>query len=525
MYRLLVIIFLFPIVLLGQEMPPRDWHHLDAEKDSIQGVSVYEAYDLLKGKKSNTVIVAVIDSGVDIEHEDLQGSIWVNEDEVAGNGIDDDKNGYVDDVYGWNFLGGKDGTNIEFDTYEITRQYAKLREKYGDSPFIEEGDEAEFDFWKEIERKYKYRSEKAMKEYAIYRDIRDNLEAGMNTLKAHFDVDTLNLEEIKAIKQAPDSVRRARAALMNVSRMLGGEDDFESLLVELDGAVYHFEVQVKYGYNTEYNPREVIGDDWDNPYEVGYGNNDVEGPFADHGTHVSGIIAATRNNNLGIDGIAPDVKIMSVRTVPNGDERDKDVAAAIRYAVDNGAQIINLSFGKSFENRREVVDSAVDYAIGKNVLMVFGAGNSSKDLDVEDTFPTPKRANGGRVNQWISVGAVNWTADQNFPADFSNYGQTSVDIFAPGVRVTSTIPDNKYEPMDGTSMAAPVVTGVAAMIMSYFPELSAKEVQDVLMGSVTKYANLEVVKPGTEETVPFSQLSISGGVVNAKKAVMLAMER
>jgi cell wall-associated protease len=525
MYRYLIAFMLFPTSILAQETPPRDWQHLDAEKDSIHGVSVYEAYKLLEGKKARTVTVAVIDSGVDIEHEDLQGSIWVNEDEVAGNGIDDDGNGYTDDVYGWNFLGGADGTNIEFDTYEITRQYAKLREKYGDSPFIEEGQEEEFDFWKEIERKYRNRSEKAMKEYAIYRDIRDNVEAGMNTLKAHFEVDTLDLNEIIAIKQAPDSVRRARAALLNVSRMLGGEDDFESLLVELDGAVYHFEVQVKYGYNTEYNPREVIGDNWDNPYEVGYGNNDVEGPFADHGTHVSGIIAAKRNNNLGIDGIAPNVKIMSIRTVPNGDERDKDVAAAIRYAVDNGARVINMSFGKSFENRREVVDSAVDYAVRKNVLMVFGAGNSSKDLDVEDTFPTPERADGSRVEQWISVGAVNWTADENFPADFSNYGQYSVDMFAPGVRVTSAIPDNKYEPMDGTSMAAPVVTGVAALIMSYFPELSAKEVQDILMNSVTKYPNLKVIKPGSEETVPFSQLSISGGVVNAKKAVMLAMER
>ncbi|MEQ9230444.1 MAG: S8 family serine peptidase, partial [Cyclobacteriaceae bacterium] len=321
-----------------------------------------------------------------------------------------------------------------------------------------------------------------------------------------------------------EPVKRAQSGLLNISRMLGGESDFESLILELNDAVHHFEVQVKFGYSLQYNPREVIGDNPDDLFEVGYGNSDVEGPFAQHGTHVSGIIGAVRSNDLGIDGVAPNVKLMMLRAVPNGDERDKDVAAAIRYAVDNGAKIINMSFGKGFDDTRMVVDSAVDYAVKNDVLLVFGAGNSGDDLDVEETYPTPSRADGSRVPQWISVGAVNWQADQNYPADFSNYGRGSVDLFAPGVQITSTTPDNNYEPLDGTSMAAPVVSGVAALLKSYFPKLSAKDIQDILMKSVTTFEDLEVVKPGSKELVPFSTLSISGGVVNAKTAVMLALE-
>ncbi len=508
----------------AQDYPPADWHHLDFEKDGIQGVSVREAYDLLKGKEAGEVLVAVIDSGLDIEHEDLQGRIWVNEDEIAGSGLDDDQNGFIDDIHGWNFIGGKDGAHVEFDTYEITRQYVKLRAKYENKPFAGQGNEEEFAKWLEIERKYKYRSGQALKEFAFYRDIRDNTEQMMNILKEHLGVDTLELEAIDGIKKASDPVKRAQSGLMNISRMLGGESDFESLILELSDAVHHFEVQVKYGYSLQYNPREVIGDNPDDLFEIGYGNNDVEGPFAQHGSHVSGIIGANRANDLGLDGIAPKVKLMMLRAVPNGDERDKDVAAAIRYAVDNGARIINMSFGKGFDDTRMVVDSAVDYAVKNNVLMVFGAGNSSNDLDVEETYPTPSRADGSRVPQWISVGAVNWQADQNYPADFSNYGRSSVDIFAPGVQVTSTVPDDSYEPLDGTSMAAPVVSGVAALLMSYFPDLSARDVQDILMKSVTTFEDLEVVKPGTKEVVPFSSLSISGGVVNAKRAVLLAME-
>ena len=511
--------------LFAQVDPPANWYNLDYAQNRVQGASVELAYELLKGRESDTVIVAVIDSGVDIAHEDLQGKIWQNRDEIAGNGIDDDNNSYVDDVNGWNFIGGKDGSQVEFDTYEITREYAKLKAKYDMISYVEEEQEAEFDSWKEIKRMYKNRSKKAMQEFAFYRDVRNSTADYMTTLKDYLKVDELNSDTLDAIMVDNPEVMRAKNALTNIARLLGDQTDFESLLTELSAATHHFEVQVKYGYNTEYNTREIVGDNWEDAYEVGYGNNIVNGPAADHGTHVAGIIAANRSNELGTRGVAEKVVIMPIRAVPNGDERDKDVAAAIRYAVDNGARVINMSFGKSFENRREVVDESIKYAAQNGVLMISSAGNSNKDSDIHTTYPSPVDSAGVKAKNWISIGAIGWKADENFVASFSNYGRTTIDLFSPGVKIKSTYPDNQYVDNDGTSMASPVVSGVAALILSHFPELSGEEVRQLLLDSVTTFPELEVKIPGKEEMALFADLSITGGVINAAKAVELALER
>jgi subtilisin family serine protease len=299
--------------------------------------------------------------------------------------------------------------------------------------------------------------------------------------------------------------------------------ELEFALGQLVEAVNHYKTAVEFGYNMEFNSRTVIGDNPNDLYEKGYGNNDVEGPDPKHGTHVAGIIGANRKNDIGVKGIADNVQIMSVRAVPNGDERDKDVANAIIYAADNGAKIINMSFGKAFSPGKEAVDKAVKYAESKGVLLIHAAGNDHDDLDVDANFPNRTFDKGGQAKNWLEIGASSWGADENFVGSFSNYGKKSVDLFAPGVQIYSTTPGNTYEDLQGTSMACPATSGVAAVLLSYFPDLSATQVKDILRQSTRKFDGLKVTRPGTKTEVPFDQLSMTGGMVNAYEAVKLAM--
>ena len=499
------------------------WHLSDPGEGEIQGIALDRAYDLLRGKTSKTVIVAVIDSGIDIDHEDLKDKIWTNVKEIPGNGVDDDQNGYVDDVNGWNFIGARDGTNVVYDTYELTREYARLKSKYEFNAMPGDENEEEFSYWLDLKQKYQNRSKEAMRQYVFYRDVRNNtlgMIEGISILFGHNNFTKADLDSLQSDKSTIKEIKSRLTEMMRLFNM----DSISQVKDYLDQALEHFEVQVKYGYNIDYNPRTIIGDKWDDPLEKGYGNNDVKGTFADHGTHVAGIIAANRSNKVGVAGIAEDVLIMPIRVVPNGDERDKDVANAIRYAADNGAKIINMSFGKSFEYRREVVDAAIDYATSKGVLFVQGAGNSNKNSDKVANFPTPIRVDRDttHLTNYISVGATGELANEHLVASFSNYGKRSVDLFAPGVQVYSTVPDNAYEPLDGTSMASPVVAGVAALLLSYYPNLSPIQLRQILLDSVLTFDELDVKVPGIEKTALFSSLSISGGIVNAANAVQLA---
>lgn len=519
----IVFVFAFGLTVLvsAQEKAPESWFTLDPEADKSQGVSADKVHEMMKNRQSRTVIVAVIDSGVDIEHEDLQGKIWTNEDEIPGNGIDDDKNGYIDDVNGWNFIGGKDGENVDADTYELTREYARLKPIYEGIKKVAKKKRAAFDYWKEVEKQFIDQSSKAFKQHDFYSNMRMNTIRFNTLLMAYLDVEKLALEQVKAIESDDETIQEAKQSMILILSQLG-DADFSVVLEQLNGAVEHFEVQAKYGYNTEFDSREIVGDNWEDPYEIGYGNNNVEGPDASHGTHVSGIIAAVRDNELGMRGIAENVVIMPIRAVPNGDERDKDVANAIRYAVDNGANVINMSFGKSYVYRKNVVDEAIRYAVSKNVLMIHAAGNSGDDLDTESNYPTPMLTDTERATSWIEVGASSWGDNEELVGSFSNYGKSSVDLFAPGVKLYSTTPDDEYASFSGTSMAAPTTAGVAAVVMSYFPDLTAEQVRKVLTQSTRKFGDLEVNKPGTEEKIMFSELSITGGLINAVEAVKFA---
>lgn len=519
--------------------PPEDWFLRDPAADSVQGVSAEKTYStLLHGRPSKTVLVAVIDSGVDIEHEDLKDVIWVNEDEIPGNGVDDDKNGYVDDVHGWNFIGGKGG-NVNEDTYEVTREYARLKPIYAniDEKKVGKKQKGEYEYWKKVKAKYDNDSnhsneqfEQYRKQYEMYINAYRTIQFCDSVLEKSSGKPVLK-SSLSSIPEVNDTINFAKQTLTKFFNSIEGDFTVKDFLKDLDGfldqleeGVNHYRVAVQYGYNTEFNSRTVIGDDPENVNEKYYGNNDVEGPDARHGTHVAGIIGANRNNTIGIRGIADNVRIMPVRAVPNGDERDKDVANAIIYATDNGARIINMSFGKSFSPQKAAVDKAVKYAESKGVLLIHAAGNDSDDLDTKANYPNKNFEKGGTANSWLEIGASAFGTDEHFVGSFSNFGKKSVDLFAPGVQIYSTTPNDHYENLQGTSMASPATAGVAAILLSYFPDLTATQVRDILRQSARKFDNLKVTKPGTkDELVNFSELSSTGGIVNVYEAVKLAM--
>lgn len=509
-----------PEVVVTPESAPDEWHHLDPEESPFYGISTERAYrEILAEKKpAKKVVVAVIDSGVDTEHEDLRDMIWVNEDEIPGNDIDDDQNGYVDDIHGWNFIGGPDGRHVGYDTYEVTRELVRLQPLYGkaDPDTLSAEAQKEYAYYQEVRSAYQEKINEMQQFYMNASIASGALTKADSILTSHFGSDSFTPEQVEVIDAADEEVDKARMIYLYFSEF---GLDAKSLARETK----NLEGSLRYGLNPEYNPRNIVGDNYDDPKETGYGNNNVQGPEPFHGTHVAGVIAAERGNGAGIDGIASNVEIMVLRAVPNGDERDKDVANAIRYAVDNGARIINMSFGKDYSPWKEVVDEAVRYAGEKDVLLVHAAGNDGSNIDSTASYPTRTFADGGQAPNWIEVGASSWKREGELVATFSNYGANTVDLFAPGVHMYSAIPHQEYDHADGTSAAAPVVSGVAALVMSYYPELTAGQVRDILLRSATPVHGQLVAVPGSDgRSADFAALSRTGGIVNAYKALLLA---
>ena len=348
----------------------------------------------------------------------------------------------------------------------------------------------------------------------------------------------INVANVTAISKDNKEAARGKKVLLNmledgeVANIDAAKKDIKE---QLSGAVEHFDNQLKYQYNPDFNDRAaIVGDNPENSYERYYGNNDSRGPDASHGTHVAGIIAASRNNGKGMDGVADNVRIMSVRCVPDGDERDKDVANAIIYAVDNGATILNMSFGKSYSYDKAAVDKAVRYAADHDVLIVHAAGNDANNNDIGGNFPTKKfEKRGGlfkpkKAGNWLEIGALSWKSGEDLPATFSNYGKKNVDVFSPGVAIYSTTPDNTYASYQGTSMASPACAGVAAIIRSYYPDLNVAQVKEIIRESSVKSENMVKLpsKSRDPKAVPtmvkFSELSNTGGFASSTNAAVLA---
>ncbi|HZB11822.1 MAG TPA: S8 family peptidase [Chryseolinea sp.] len=529
------------IELQEQDTTPvaSDWFLRDPETDKLQGTSTEKTYStLLQGKPSKTVRVAVIDSGIDVEHEDLKGIIWTNDDEIADNGIDDDKNGYVDDIHGWNFLGGKNGS-VNQETYELTREYIRLKPLYDsiDEKKVKKKNKAEYELWKKVKAEFekelssnKEQYELFSQQYNMYVNALGTLNYCDSIVSKNLGVSSVSKSSLASVNSTNDTIRFAKETLLKVLENVDGDilvDEFlEELtlyLGELKEGVEHFKSAVEYGYNPSFNPRTIVGDNPNDPYEKNYGNNDLKGGDPKHGTHVAGVIGANRKNDIGIKGIADNVEIIAIRVVPpSGDERDKDIANGIIYAVDNGAQIINMSFGKDYSPHKEAIDKAVKYAEQKGVLLMHSAGNESENLDNTTVFPNRYYQNKKAAPNWMEIGASSWGRDSTLVASFSNYGKKSVDLFAPGVEIYSTTPNNEYEYLQGTSFSCPVASGVAALVWSYFPDLTSEQVKNILTQSSRKFDGLKVTEPGSGDEVPFSDLSITGGMINAYEAIKLA---
>lgn len=532
-YQAGLVALLLPLAAVAQTpsptpaTPPTQWHLLDPQQNNgVMGLSAERTYqELLKGRPATPVTVAVIDGGVDTAHVDLRHVLWHNPKEIAGNGKDDDNNGYIDDVYGWNFIGGKDGRNIDVEAYEDTRMLARLEPLYKGKTRnqVPAAKRAEFDLYQQVKKSYQTHYKEDHEQYDQLKDVYPQTQAVADQVKQALGVARLDTATLHNPPTDNADLRKI-SQLFYQNLKAGGYADMEAVLDDMKHAYDQTKNLVEYSLDLNYNPRNIVGDDPDNVQQRVYGNADVTGPDPTHGTHVAGIIAGDRTNNVGILGVAGlPVRIMAVRAVPNGDERDKDVANAIRYAVDNGAQVINMSFGKYFSPHREAVEEAIRYADTKGVLLVHSAGNESIDIDTKKQYPSPVFLNTKTIPNLITVGASARTNNQELVADFSNYGKKNVDVFAPGVQIYSTLPHNTYGNESGTSMAGPMVAGMAAVLKSYFPKLSPEDLKRIIRESATPL-HTKVLKPGGKTTVDFAELSNTGGVVNLYKAVQMAQQ-
>jgi len=484
------------------------WSHLDLIKDSIPGMSVDRAYaELLQGKKGVKVIVGIVDSGVDIEHPDLQGMIWTNPKEIPGNGIDDDKNGFIDDVHGWNFLGDAVHENLE-----LTR-------------IVKKGDDGSAQY-KAALAQYEEKTAKVLED----KQQVDALLDFHNTIKKALNKTTYKLEDLSTLTSTDPKVARSKMVMTQILTNAGPTFDPEAELEDYRESVYD---QFNYNLNKEYDGRKIVGDNPEDIKDNRYGNNVVFGPDKEkalHGTHVAGIIAQIRGNDLGGDGVSNNVEILTVRAVPDGDEYDKDIALAIRYAVDNGAKVINGSFGKSFSPHKKWVYDAIKYAAKKDVLIVHAAGNDGYNIDKTENINYPNDSEDNVkefTNNVITIGAINKAYGENVVAPFSNFGKINVDVFAPGEEIYATVPNNKYKYLQGTSMASPNAAGVAALIRSYYPKLKAAQVKQILIDSGVALPSMIILgeNPNPDQkpvAVSSAESSKSAKMVNAYNALLMA---
>lgn len=537
MFRGILSLVALPLFIASShaQQVPKSWYQLDPARDSFYGISLNKAYDFLKdqNKKAQPVIVAVLDSGIDTTHEDLKTVLWRNPKEIPGNGIDDDKNGYVDDVYGWNFLGNKDGRNIHKASDERSRIFHKWKNEFAGKIInpedMSEKQREQFLTWQKAMNELNFSLEEQM-ELRFIEVTTKALKKHDKILRQEMGCEEYNTEKLEKFQPISRLAKDAKLGFLTCMKMIGldAEEKNTVLLNQLEeyieGKKTAFESKEK--APKDYRA-EIIGDNYYNLEDRFYGNADVMGPNPDHGTHVSGLIAAQRNNGKGIDGVADNVRIMMLRVVPDGDEYDKDIALAIRYAVDNGAKVINMSFGKSFSPEKNWVDSAIRYAEQHDVLVLHSSGNEGANIDEKEVFPNSWLKQWNTVaSNFITVGASSDPKiSGSITAEFSNYGKERVDVFAPGVKIYSTMPGgDRYGNQQGTSMSTPIVSGIAALLRSYYPHLTAVQIKQIIEKSVLiPDSGSFCFKPGPKsDIVPFNTLSKTGGIVNAYKAVVVA---
>jgi cell wall-associated protease len=495
--------------------------HLSDPMSGFEGIGLNRVSTPQKPNDEQEIVVAVIDSGVEITHPALKNKIWTNEKEIPGNGIDDDGNGYIDDVHGWNFLGGTDGKNIDDDTLEVTREAARYDKKIAAGEILSE---AEIEYFEAAKKDHAELLAEATNEFEKTESVFQALQSAQLLLVEKLNLADFNKETLEKIESTDSDVLEAKKIMLQVVK------DFRSI-ARYYRFRYYYDRAIKFSYNKNFEPyKEIVKNDETDFSEFNFGNNDVTGPDADHGTHVAGIIAAEASQSYLARGISQNVKIMVLRAVPNGDEHDKGVVASIRYAVANGAKIINMSFGKAYSPYKAEVDKAFLLAAKAGVLIVHAAGNSSFDLDTKNNFPNRKLVNSSvlsgpaEIDSWLEVGASGPFRGLDLLAVFSNYGSKTVDLFAPGVDILSSVTGHDYAMYSGTSMASPVVAGSAALLMNRHKEISAKQTREIILDQVrSEYPRARL--PGSQTfdvPVYLKSISITGGLLDLDKSSKLA---
>ncbi|MBC8755253.1 S8 family serine peptidase [Kordia sp. YSTF-M3] len=506
------------------ETEKQNWHFKDIYEDSIPGVSLDKAYKFLKGKKGDTIIVALIDTELDIDHEDLKDQIWINKGEIPNNNIDDDNNGYVDDIHGWNFLQTTKKGPVLYANHSFIRIMKKydLLFKDKEEKQISESQKKEFKEYLRAIKTYKKEKKEIEKDIATYNRIKNKFIEADSLLTKYFSRKDYTISQLDSLsKITNDSLTKVQIRFMKYYLKNNMNPEWADRGIK--GENKKLNTWLSFTYDDRQNQRDNV----DDLNDVPYGNNNVQGTLrGSHGTRVMSVLGATRNNDIGINGISNSLKVMFLGVAPLGNEHDKDIALGIRYAVDNGAQIINMSIGKEFSMHPDWLEDVIKYAEQNDVLIVSSTGNKSYNLDNEFDYPDDYNEDGEYVNNFIKVGASSFTADSTMVWLSSNYSNKNVDIFAPGHKIYS-LSRRKPSFGSGTSYASPIVAGIAALIRSYYPNLSAVEVKDIIMKSGISF-EIDVERPypyGDEpyaEKIPFSSMSKSGKIANAYNALVLA---
>ena len=527
--------FLHLVVVAQTNVSNINWHWKDYDTDTVHGISLQQAYKYLQGfnKKPSPVIVAVMDGGVDTMHIELKNKLWTNPKEIQNNGIDDDKNGYIDDIHGWNFLGGKDGQNINKAAAEKSRIYHKFKAQFelitDTNELKSEIQKNQYKIWKQTAQEIEFSDEDAANLQYIKMATNALQKLGKVIIKEIND-SNFTVQTLEPFQPLGRTTLDAKLAYLRTAQILGIEK--ESSYTEVIADLKEYIEGKDKSANAKSTPPEniraaIIKDNYENFADKYYGNNDITGPSSKHGTHVAGLVASIPDSSWKVDKLYPAIQIMGIRVVPDGDEYDKDVALGIRYAVDNGAKIINMSFGKSYSPEQIWVDSAIRYAASKDVLIVHAAGNEYYDLNIKPVYPNPySNFLKDTAKNVITVAASSdYFINETLLTDFSNYGSSIVDVLSPGNKIYSTIPGvYNHGYLQGTSMAAPIVSHIAAMIRSYFPSLTALDVKKIIKQSVWKPNDQEISYeiPQKEETKSLSEIASAGGIVNAAKAIQIA---
>ena len=535
MYKFILTISLYSCSLFAWGQDATFWHWKDLEKDGVHGVSLFKAQQLLTDLKlkPTPIIIAILDGGIDTAHPQIKPMLWNNPKEIPGNALDDDKNGYVDDVHGWNFLGNAAGQNINKASDEKSRIYHRYKNEFKqdklDSSAWDVKKKQDFYTWQQAAAEIVFTDEDAANLSFIKMARNAVVKMGLILIKEIEDTNftTEQLETFQPIgKLTADtkiSYLRTMQAL-GIDRISGYHSIVEDLNEYISGKD---QSAVSIDTPPEDLRKKIIQDQYENLNDQYYGNNNITGPNAKHGTHVAGLAAGMVDTNFTKSNFSNPIQIMGVRVVPDGDEYDKDIALGIRYAVNNGAKIINMSFGKSFSPEQPWVDSAIRYAASKDVLIIHSAGNESYDLNNKSVYPSPySNVFKDKASNMITVGASSDPViAESILTEFSNYGNKIVDVLSPGNKIFSSLPNQQYGFLNGTSMSAPILSHIAALVRAYFPKLSATEVKEILLQSSWKPndPNTLFPIPQKDQSIKLNDISAEGGIINAALSIQNAL--